>query len=183
MTFGRTYRAFDNREVGHPRRRDVGGRLDQHGDVEMILEQTARLDRLLVAAVDQGHAFAFEADERNHGCGLARGSKQRRDLRACGACVLRPARGLADIGVGDVRAFGCFGEQRRLLRAADDQRRVAGGRRAELLQLGAAELAAGQDLGAATAALDRRAVERHRVLTRADQNGCWPIGHLLSGLA
>ena len=40
---------------------------DQHGHIEMIREQLAGLDRDFVAAIDQSHAFALKADERNLG--------------------------------------------------------------------------------------------------------------------
>src|SRR5262245_49717719 len=97
--------------------------------------------------------------------------------------ILRPAGGLADVGVSDVRATGHFRKQRRLLGAAHDQRLAAGRRGAEFFEFGPAELARGCHLSAATATPHGGAVERHRVFARADQDVWRPIGHFVSGWA
>ena len=47
-------------EFGAARRRDGGRRLEQHGDVEVVLEQIAGFDGALVAAVDENDALAFQ---------------------------------------------------------------------------------------------------------------------------
>ncbi len=181
MAFGGTDRAFHDREVGDARRRHIGRRPDQHRDVEMVLQQVRRLDRLLVAAVNEDHAFAGEAHEGDLGCRLGGGREQRRHFRARGAGVSGPAGGFTDVGVSDVAgAVRDFGEQRGFLGAADDQRLAGRRRRTKSLELGTAELARGQDLGAATAARHRRAIERHRVFARADHESCRPIGHWVS---
>jgi len=147
----------------------------------MVLEQVTCLDRLLVAPIDQDHAFAAEADEGNLGRWLGGSSEQCRHFGTGRTRILRPAGGLADVGVSDVGAAGYFRKQRRLLGAAYDQRLAAGRRGAELFELGPAELARGRHLGAATAAPHGRAVERHRVFARADQDVWRPVGHFLSG--
>ncbi len=182
MARGRADRPFHHREIGHPRRGHLGGRPDQHRHVEMILEQIAGLDCLLVAAIDQDHAFAVEADEGNIRRGLGGGREQCRHFGSRRVGVLRPPGGLANVDVADVGAAGLcqFREQRCFLRAAHDQRRFARGRCAEFFEFRPAELARGQDIGAATAAFHRGAVERHRVLARADQDVWRPIGHFVS---
>ena len=50
-------------------------------------------------------------------------------------------------------------------------------RRAEALELGAAEMAAFDDLGAAAGAPHRVGVERHGVFAGADQDFARPFGH------
>src|SRR5262245_60617368 len=97
--------------------------------------------------------------------------------------ILRPAGGLANIGICDVGAAGYFRKQRRLLGAAHDQRLAASRRGAEFFELGPAELARGRHLSAATATPHGGAVERHRVFARADQDVRRPIGHFVSGWA
>src|SRR5262249_47625163 len=149
----------------------------------MILEQVTGLDRPLVAPIDQDHAFAAKADERNLGRRLGGGSEQRRHFGTRRMRILRPAGGLADVGVSDVRAAGYFRKQRRLLGAAHDQRLAASRRGAEFFELGPAELARGRHLRAATATPYGGAVERHRVFARADQDVRRPIGHFVSGWA
>ena len=136
----------------------------------MILEQVAGLYCLLVATIDQDHAITVEVDEGNPGQRLCGGREQRRHLGTCRIGILRPPGGLADIGVDDVGVAGGFREQRRLLRAADDQRLSAGRGGAELFQLRSAELARGQNVSAATATLNGRLVERHGIFARADQD-------------
>ena len=182
IALGRTDGASHNGEIGHPRRWHVGGRPDQHRHVEMVLEQVARLDRLLVAAIDQDHAIAGQVDEGKLGRGLGSRRQQGGHLGTRGRPVLRPAGGLADIGVCHGCVTGDFREQRHFLGAAHDKRPSALGRGAEFLQLGPAELMRGQNLGAPAAPLHGRGVERHRVFARADQNLWWPIGHLVSDL-
>ena len=124
MALGGADRAPHHGKIGDPRRRHVGGRLDQHRHVEVVLEQVGRLDCLLVAAVNEDHALAGEADEGDLGRCFLRRRDQRRHLRAGRLGVLRPAGGLADVHVFDVEAFGLRGlrEQRGFLGAADDER-------------------------------------------------------------
>ena len=64
MALGRANGALHHRELGHPRRRDVGFRLDQHGDVEMVFEQIGGFDHLLVFAIEERDAFAVRPNER-----------------------------------------------------------------------------------------------------------------------
>src|SRR5262249_28070392 len=97
--------------------------------------------------------------------------------------ILRPAGGLADVGVSDVGAAGYFRKQRRLLGAAHDQRLAASRRGAEFFELVPAELARRRPPRAATAAPRGRAVGRHRVFAPSDQDVWRPIGHFTSGWA
>src|SRR5262249_24243054 len=122
-------------------------------------------------------------DERNLRRRLGGSSEQCRHFGTRRIRILRPAGGLADVGVGDVGAAGYFRKQRRLLGAAHDQRLAAARRSAELFAFGPAELARGRHLGAATAGPHGRAVEWHRVFARADQDVWRPIGHFVSGCA
>ena len=111
---------------------DVGRRLDQHGDVEMVLEQLGGFDRALVAAVDQRDALAREADERNVGHRLGGGRQQRRHLRPGRGRIARPARGLADVGVGDRRSLPLLRRPRRTAALPACSRRSAARRRPRL---------------------------------------------------
>src|SRR6476646_5554869 len=109
----------------------------------MVLEQVAGLDRLLVAPIDQDHAFTAEADEGNLRCWRGGGGEQCRHFGTRRVRILRPAGGLADVRVCDVGAAGYFRKQRRLLGAAHDQRPAAGRRRAELEKFRAAAAGGG----------------------------------------
>ena len=187
MALGGADQSLHHRKIRDPRRRHFGRRADQHGHVEMILEQGRGLDRPFVAAVDEDRAVAGEADEGNLGRGFGRRREQRRHLGAGAAAVRRPAGGLADVGVADLGAARRGGvrrlrKQRRFLGAADGQRRARCGGLAEGLELGAAELVRGRNLAAATAAAHGLGIERHRVVARADQDVAAPIGHARSGV-
>jgi len=61
---------------------------EQNRDGEMVLQQTRRLDRPLILAIDQGRAFARQSDDRHIGRGFAGRGEQCRDLRSCGFGVL-----------------------------------------------------------------------------------------------
>ncbi len=125
VTFGCTDAALDHRKLAHPWWRDVGGRPDQDGNVEMVLEQVRGRDGAVVTAVDQDHAVAVEAHER-HGDGrLGCGGDQRRDLRAGGFRILRPARGFADVDETNVGILADRREQGHLLRTRHGERRAA----------------------------------------------------------
>ncbi len=180
MTRGGTDIALHDGKVGDPRRGYVRAGLHEHGDVEMVLEQEAGLDRRVVAAVDERNAFALEAHEGNLGRGLGGCGNERCHLRAGCRAVLRPARGLADVDVGNVAAgaFDRLREQRRLLHAADRERGIAGCGGAELVELGAAELVCLRDVRRAAAALHRLGIERHGVFARADQYVSRVLGHM-----
>src|SRR4029077_19685828 len=99
----------------------------------------------------------------------------------------RPARGFANVDEGQVRLpFAVprrFGKQRRLLRASDGQRLTGRHRGTKPLELGAAQLARGLDLGAATAAPHGSLIERHRFFARAKDDclsAVGAVGHFLS---
>ncbi len=53
MAAGVSDLSFRHRKIGRSRRRDGRRRFDQHGDVEMVLEQVAGFDGNLVAAADR----------------------------------------------------------------------------------------------------------------------------------
>jgi hypothetical protein len=71
------------------------------------------------------------------------GREQGRHLGTRGIRILRPAGGLADIGIGDVGVTGHFREHRRLLGAAHDQRRRSPAAAAEAFEFRPAQLARG----------------------------------------
>jgi hypothetical protein len=77
MTPGISDLPFRHWKIGHSRRNDRRRRLDQHGDVEMILEQVAGFDGGLVAAADENDTAAFELDDRYGRRGFRCNSKQR----------------------------------------------------------------------------------------------------------
>ena len=148
----------------------------------MVLEQVRRLDRLFVAAIDQRDAFAVERDERHFGQRLRGRRDQRRHLRSRAGGVLGPARGLAHVDKREVGALpGQFGEQRRLLGAADHDLAATGRDLAEAFDLGAAEIAPGLDVRATAAAFDRALIERHGVFAGTHQDGAF-FRHFGSGL-
>ena len=64
-------RAAQHREFGVLAGRDLRWRLDQHGDVEVVLQQDAGLDGALVAAIDQNDTLALQLEHRHgrHGFG------------------------------------------------------------------------------------------------------------------
>jgi hypothetical protein len=64
------------------RRRDLVGPGQQYGDVEMLFEQGRRLDRALVASIDEQHARAFELHKRDCRHRLGGSGGERRHLRA-----------------------------------------------------------------------------------------------------
>ena len=65
MTAGVSDLALRHGKIRPSRRRDGRGRLDQHGDVQMVLEQMAGFDGGLVAAADEDDAAALQADQRH----------------------------------------------------------------------------------------------------------------------
>ena len=122
------------------------------------LSRLRRLDRLLVAAIDQDHALAGQADEGKLGRGLGGRREQRRHLGPAPrgvASTSRRSRGYWR-SVTSAASPAISGEQRRFLGAADDERLAACRRGAELLELGAAELARGRNV----ARRDSRAAPR-----------------------
>ena len=174
VALGVADRPLHHREVPDPVRHDLVRAGQEHGDVELVGEPPAGLDRGLVAAVDQDDAAARQRHDRGRGGrGLGRHRHQRRRLGAGFRAGVAPARGLADVGegelAGEAELLGDLGEQRRLLRAADRHRVGAAQDRPHPVELGAAELVAGFDLGAAAAAGDAVAVARHAPVAGADQ--------------
>jgi hypothetical protein len=156
-------------------RHGILGPGQEHGDVELVGEPPAGLDRRVVAAVDEDDALARQRHDRRRGArGFGGHRQQRRRLGAGLGVPVAPARGLADVGEGEVAGeadtFGDLGEERRLLGAADRHRVGSGQHRPHPLELGAAELVAGLDLGAAAAASDAVAVARHGPIAGADQH-------------
>ena len=173
MSLGGADRAFDDWKLRDARGCQILRPGDQHGDVEMLGEQPRGFDRAFVAAVDQRDAFARQADQREIRHRLGGGRDQRGHLRSRLRGIRRPAGGLAHVHECERRRLlqigGDFGEKRRFLRAADDQRVTLRGGRAEPLDLGAAEMMRGR-YGTAAAAPHAFGVERHRVFARADQD-------------
>ena len=166
-------RALQHRKRRRPRRRDLAGPRQEHGDVEVIRELARRLDRGGVPPIDQGDAAAFHGDELHGVGGLGGGREKRRHLRAGIESIRRPAGVLADVREGEPLLGAGLGrdlaEQRRLLRAPDGDRRIGAQRRLEAVELAPAELICAPELAAA-AARDRRRVERHRLLAGAGEN-------------
>ena len=173
--------ALHHREFGRPQRRHVAGRLDQHGDVEMLFQQIGGFDRLFVLAVNQRHAVAGQRNERDLRRRLEARRDQRRHFRAGRFGVRRPAGGLADIDeaqFGRVLDFaGDLLEQRRFLCAGHGERRPARCQFAKALELGTAKLAAFDNFRAAADARHSLASERHRVFAGTDQDVTRPFGH------
>src|SRR5690349_23803240 len=73
-----------------PGRGDRSRRLQQHGDVEMFLQQFARLDRLLITTINENDALALEAYKWNFRNRLGRGRKERGHLWAGGRRIGGP---------------------------------------------------------------------------------------------
>ncbi len=183
MALGRFDRALHHRKIGDARRRQTLRARDQHGDVEMIRQQLAGFDGAFVAAIDQRDAFAVEADIGNFGQRLGRNREQRRHLRPGRGGVRRPAGGFAHVDEGDRAGSlaGDFGEQRRLLGAADGDRRRRLRQRRGTARSRRGRAGCGLHLRAAAAARNRVGVERHGVLAGTHQDGAF-FRHFSSGL-
>ncbi len=174
-------RALEHREIVEPRRCDLARPRQQHGDVEMLGEALRQRDRAVVAAIDQRHALAGEGGECGRRQRLARGREQRRHFRAGGFRLPRPARGFPDVGEDEVAGVVEIGrhflEQWRFLGTGDGDRLALGEHLLEAFDLAAAKMAVLADVRALAAALQGGAVERHRVLARADHQRACDFGH------
>ena len=158
----------------------VAGGFDQHGDVEMVLEQIAGFDCALVAAVDQDDAIALQLDRRRRWRRFGGRREQRCHLRSGSGGVARPAGRLADVGeLYGMCAAGFrrrFGKQRRFLGAGDRERAVLGGNGPEAVEFGAAELGCHHGVVPAAAA-DGIGIERHRSFAGTDEKTPRDIRH------
>ena len=154
-----------NRTVGATWRRDHGWWRNQHGDVEMLLQQIASLNGGLVAAVDQDDPAAFQLDHWRRCRDFGRGGQQRCHLRPSAVGVTGPSGGLADIGklyrIRTIIFVRNPREQRGLLRAGDRKRTILDRNRLKSIKLGTAKLRRCRHF-AATAATNCVCIERHR---------------------
>ena len=174
MAFGAADRAAQDGEGGARGGDDVAGPRQDDGDVEPVREPPRRLDRDLVAPVDQRHALARHRDDARGRHLDGGGGEQRRHLRAGGPGLRRPAGRLAQVRVGD-RALaperrGLLLEERLFLGAAHGQLRALRQRLPEHVELAAAQGLRGARCRAA-AARDRARVDRHRALAGAHEQG------------
>ena len=188
MPLGSCNLALRYRKDGGAWRCDGCRRLDQDGDVEMVLEQVAGLDRRLVATADENDPVALQFDRGRRWRRLGRGCQQRSHLWPGSTGLTGPSSGLANVGKLNRNGATAFGrdvaEQRGPRRAGDRERTIFGGDRAEEVKLRTAELGCCRRFVSATSAngID---VERHRVVARADQHTPGGIGygghHLVAG--
>ena len=152
-------------------RHGVGAGQGQDRDGEAVGEPPCRLQRGLGRAVDEAAALRLQREGRGR-LGRDRGFRQEGgDLGLGRRALVRPAGALADVGEQQARPqLGRdLGEERRLLRAGDQQRLARGQRLPEAVELRPAELGRDLRLGAAQRAGDRAPVEAHRALAVAQQ--------------
>jgi hypothetical protein len=130
------------REIRPSRRHDRRRRFNQHGDVQMILEQVAGLDGHFVAPADENNTAALQVDDGHRWRGFGGCREQCRHFWPGLSGFTRPPGGLADIDelnrIGAATFRGYIGKQRGLLGASDRQRRVSRRNRAEPIEFGAA---------------------------------------------
>ena len=168
-------RAGEDRHLRQARRDDVDGPVEEQGAVEAAGELLRRGDRDVVAAVDERRAGGFQRDGRRRRNVERRLGQQGGDLRQRLIAFFRPAGALADIGEMQVDiAAECrarLGEERRFLRARDEQRLLSGARGLERADLRPAQRGADAS-GAHPARLRKRvAVDAHRPVAIADEDG------------
>ena len=172
MAPGGADHALEQGDVGDARRQQVIGARQQHGGIEAGRQLLGRVDRALVAAVNQHPAFGYDGHRARVRDLRRRLGDQRRDLRRRPLGLLRPARALADIDEGEgglVRALiDGLGKKRRLLGAADDEAIALRRRTLEIGDLGTAELPVDMDVLAQRLG-QRLGVQRHGAFTVADQ--------------
>ncbi|HXW41092.1 MAG TPA: hypothetical protein VEK75_07805, partial [Xanthobacteraceae bacterium] len=96
--------------------------------------------------------------------------------------LIGPTRRLAQVHERHVDAAwrGRFGEERRFLGAADQERLTSRGGRTEAFKLGAAKLPRSFHGGAATSSRYRIGIRRHRVVARAKQDLLRALGHRIA---
>ena len=63
MALGRADRAFYDWKIGRAWRHDIFRPREQNRNVEMVPQEICRLDRALIAAVNEDDPFAFEPDK------------------------------------------------------------------------------------------------------------------------
>ena len=131
----------------------------------MILEQGGGFDGAFVATIHQDDSVARKRDERQFrrrfgGCG-----RERSHLGAGIRSLFRPTRSFTKVHEAHVRvAAGGLAKQRGFLGAPDRHRRSARDELAKSLELGAAELASGDEPSTATTLMQCPGIERHGVL-------------------
>jgi hypothetical protein len=166
--------ALEDGEVVEPRRGEVAGVGEQHGDVEPAGKLPRGVDRRLVPAVDQRRTLRDQRHRRGRRDLQRRLGQERGHLGQRALGLVGPAGALANIGVGDhglgVAVGPHFLEQRRFLGAGDQHRLVADDRALEIAELGPAQLALDRGLAAAKGGAQRLAVDRHGVLAIADEH-------------
>src|ERR1700730_3911195 len=142
MAFGVSDFSPRYRKLGYSRRYDRGGRFNQNGDVEMILEQVCGLGRPLLAAENQNDACAFELDERYSRYRFRRRREQCGHFRACSVGFTGPPGRLPNIGKLDRSFTTTFcrnvGKQTSFLRAGDREWCILRCNCAKAIELGAA---------------------------------------------
>ena len=95
MTGSQSYRALCDRKFVDAARGNARGVAEEDGHVEVILQQHARFNRPLVAAINENDALTRKTDERNFGLGdLCRGNQRGHFGTGIGGLV-RPTCGLA----------------------------------------------------------------------------------------
>src|SRR3984893_11356053 len=97
-TLGRADLTLHDRKFCGARRHQIVGPRDQRGDVEMLLEQARRLDRALVAPVNESNARAFDLSERNVRHRHRGGCDERSHLRSRHRGLGGPAGAFAYVG-------------------------------------------------------------------------------------
>src|SRR6202162_4836050 len=95
MALGISHPSFCYRKNARSRRCDGRRWLNQHGDVEMVLEQIARFNGGLVAPTDENDAVAFQCEGWRSRRWLGCGRKQRCHFRPGSSRLTGPSGGLS----------------------------------------------------------------------------------------
>ena len=164
-------RALENGKFIGPARDHVAGPGEKHGDIKTIGETLRRLDRDLVAAIDQRDAAAFQRHQRDRRHLFACCGNQRRGFWSRRGGILRPAAGLADVDEGELglrTTLRDFPKQRLFLGTGNRDRRAFSERLLEKVEVEAAKLVRLRNSSRAATA-DRFRVERHGLLATANQ--------------
>ena len=172
IALGRPDGSLDHGKLGRALRREIFRPRYHHGDVEMVLQQIGRLDRLLVRSVNQDDALAVESDERNVRLRLCRSGEQGRHFGRALRGILRPAGILANVDEADCgfARLRDFGKDRCFLRARHEDGILACRELAETVKLGSAKLAAGSQIRIGAGAAQCIDIERHGVLAGTHHN-------------
>ena len=167
-------RPLEHGKGRHGRRRVRSPVLEQRGRIHAFGKLARGLQRIRTLAVDEHRTRRGQRHRRCHRSVEHRLGEQSRDLGHRVLRVGRPAGAFADIAEAQrrrrTRLLRRFGEERRFLRAGDQDRRFALDRIGEPADLIPAQLGMDRRRLLVQRLPERLGVERHRPFTVADQH-------------